>query len=40
MGIEEINRAEREMPGMRAWLLSSGIGPLWYSKFLVLYFVK
>ena len=28
MSIEEINRAEREMPGMRAWLLSSGIGPL------------
>jgi len=26
--MEEIDRAEREMPGMRAWLLSSGIGPL------------
>jgi hypothetical protein len=26
--IREINKAEKEMPGIRAWLLSSGIGPV------------
>jgi hypothetical protein len=28
ISIEEINKAEKEMPGIKAWLLSSGLGPL------------
>jgi hypothetical protein len=28
ISIEEINKADKEMPGIKTWLLSSGIGPL------------